>query len=62
MKRDPADVVDIELHQDLDVDSRLVPSAKQRVNGRQALLEPHINDTSAHRRDHPVIYALGSLT
>ena len=57
---DPADMIDIELHQHLDVDPRFLPCVQQRVDGRQAVLEPHIDHASAHRRDHAVIRVVDS--
>src|SRR5208337_3366941 len=58
---DAADMIDIELHQHLDGDPRLLPCVQQRVDGRQPVIEPRIDYASAHRRDHAVIRGLGSV-
>ncbi len=56
---DPADMVDIDLHQHLDGDPRVLPRVQQRVDGRQPVIEPHIDDASSHRRDDAAICGLG---
>ena len=57
---DPADMMCVELHQHLDGDPRLLPGVQQRVDGWQAVIEPHIDDAPTHRRDDAVIRVLGS--
>ena len=52
---DAADVMDIELHQHLDGRLAVPFRRQQRVDGRQAVIEPHIDDAPSHRRDHAVI-------
>src|ERR1019366_793652 len=58
-ERDSADMMDIKLHQNLNGNTRLLPCAKQRVDGRQGILEPHIDHASTHRPDHAVIRVPG---
>jgi len=53
-QRDPAHAMRVELRQNLYGDFPFL-RAQQRVDRRQMLIEPNINDTAAHRDDHAKI-------
>ena len=62
IERDSADMMSVELHQHLNGDLRLIPRAEQGIDRRQAVIETHIHDAAAHRRDYAVIRVLTALT